>query len=325
MALKQMSSLSAHRLFIYSLFALALLLRIMAALGDFAIDEAWSLLMVQNQASSIEHIYTRIKLDNNHILNSLWMFLLGEQSYWPLYRIPAVLGGIVTVVFMHKTARRFGGFAGFSALVLYGFSFPFVFYSSEARGYGLMMAFMAVNLYLILKMLEDFNWSKARLGLFWVSVVLGVFSHTTFVFYYGSVVLWSALRIKNSGKQGILPVLQKLSQLHAVPAIFLAAHYFAFIRDMGIGGGPKNSSIIQSLAVTSLGWYQMPFQEVFLAGLLLVICAGLYVIRKDYKELWVLFAAGIFCMPALSVLVFNPSHIASRYFLTSLFLAFLLP
>ena len=53
-----------------------LMLRVFATGGELWLDEVWSLLKIADLTSPLE-ILTKVKHDNNHLLNSLWMWV------WP--------------------------------------------------------------------------------------------------------------------------------------------------------------------------------------------------------------------------------------------------
>ena len=46
-------------------------------------------------------ILTRCHSDNNHPLNSLCLYVLGEQRHWFAYRVPSLLAGVGTVALAH--------------------------------------------------------------------------------------------------------------------------------------------------------------------------------------------------------------------------------
>jgi uncharacterized membrane protein len=110
-------------------------LQVLAARGDLWFDEIWSLRLAEKVDSAVE-IVTILIRDNNHILNTLWMYTVGDPSWLMIYRLPAVSAGVGAVVLSGLIARRWGTTAAVLGLVLTGLSYPLVHYSSEARGYA---------------------------------------------------------------------------------------------------------------------------------------------------------------------------------------------
>jgi hypothetical protein len=111
-------------------------LRIAAGRGELWLDEVWSLQIVQQFAHSIADILLKLKLDNNHFVNSFVAFELGPDCPDWMYRAPAVLAGILSLLLAGWAQRRKGTATVTAAVILAGFSYLFVQYSSEARGYS---------------------------------------------------------------------------------------------------------------------------------------------------------------------------------------------
>src|SRR5205085_1954017 len=112
------------------------------------------------------------------------------------YRIPAFVSGIGAIVAAAHTMARFGRAESMMAALLVAISFPFVFYSSEARGYA-MASFLAIVAFDAL--LADLDrprlWTAA---LFSAACVLGFLAHLTFVHFYLAAMFWSVFRIRRT-------------------------------------------------------------------------------------------------------------------------------
>ena len=72
---------------------------IFAALGDLWLDEIWSINFARD-ANTAGDIFFRIQHDNNHALNSLFLYYVKEQSVFIVYRLLAVLSGIGTILLL---------------------------------------------------------------------------------------------------------------------------------------------------------------------------------------------------------------------------------
>src|SRR5262245_41533068 len=76
---------------------LAVVLRFGASFDQFWLDEIWSWMMAVQLKSPLE-VITRLHHDNNHHLNTLVLYLIGKNAPFYLYRLPAVLAGVGTVL-----------------------------------------------------------------------------------------------------------------------------------------------------------------------------------------------------------------------------------
>ncbi|HQL41645.1 MAG TPA: glycosyltransferase family 39 protein, partial [Candidatus Omnitrophota bacterium] len=214
------------------LFLAAVIVRILAARGDFAMDEIWSLRLATENAQHITDIIFKIKHDNNHILNSVWMYVLGPQQIWQLYRIPAVIGGSLCVLFSFLIARRQSRAQGIAALILTGFCFPLVFYSSEARGYGPMLGFAMISFYAMTRLIDESN-PRVLLRhaiLFWSAVVLGLLSHLIFIYIYIGFVTWSLQEFFTQKDKSRIDQAKSFIYVHSVPIIAAIFLYHFFVK-----------------------------------------------------------------------------------------------
>ncbi len=116
------------------------LLRIAASTGDLGLDEVWSLRLVA-QVHGPGEVFWGLPHDNNHLLNSTWLYLLGpDRPFW-LYRLPAVVFGTLTVPALARLCWPRSAAAGVIASILGAVALPLVDFGSEARGYaGLVLA-----------------------------------------------------------------------------------------------------------------------------------------------------------------------------------------
>ncbi len=88
----------------------AAVLRVLASGGDLWLDEIWSLTLAASVEQPLD-ILTEIHHDNNHPLNTLCLYLLGERENWVVYRVPALVAGVATVAVAGLIAMRRGGLA----------------------------------------------------------------------------------------------------------------------------------------------------------------------------------------------------------------------
>jgi uncharacterized membrane protein len=97
----------------------------------------------------------------NHYLNTLWLWFVGNRGNWPGYRIPSLLAGSGTIVLAGLIGRRRNRTTAFMAMLVLGFSYIMVLYSSEGRGYALAIFFAFLSYYALDHYLEKPRWPWA--------------------------------------------------------------------------------------------------------------------------------------------------------------------
>ena len=202
-------------------------LRIAGIFNDFWIDEIISWDIARHVHSAVE-IFTAVHSDNNHYLNTLWMYLLGDQTHWQIYRLLAVVTGTVSIGLLGILAAKDGAVAAIVAMLLGGTSYFLIQYASEARGYAPAMMFALAATWLLDRY---FNKPRSRYAIgFGICTILGVCSHLTFLYVYAALFVWSLAVMR--GRLGAFV------RLHAMPIIFCAAIYLLDIRQMTVAAGP---------------------------------------------------------------------------------------
>jgi hypothetical protein len=124
--------------------------RIVCASGPLWLDEIWS---IENLAplTHFWQVFWGISHDNNHFLNSLWLYCATALSADPLVlRAPSFAMGALTAAMMGRLGASHSPSAAFAAAAMTALSYFFVNYSVEARGYAgsalaLVVAFDALE------------------------------------------------------------------------------------------------------------------------------------------------------------------------------------
>lgn len=120
--------------------ALGIALRVQGAQGDLWQDEIWSL----NHAAALSawhEVFWNVIHDNNHPLNTLYMYLVGpNQAPW-VYRLASIVAGALSIVAAGWAVGRDGGGRMLIAMLLAAVLYPLAHFGSEARGYSLMILF----------------------------------------------------------------------------------------------------------------------------------------------------------------------------------------
>ncbi len=296
---------------------------------DLWLDEVWSVLNVRDHVETPLTILTRLHTDNNHPLNSFWIFLLGDSIAWPLYRLPAYVAGVLSIPLSGLVMKRFGTRHAVFTMILVACSYPLIVYSTEARGYGLMLLFLLLALECIGRHLE--TGSQTASVFFWAFAILGFLSHLTFSQGYAAIFVYSIYELRKRGCD-FSQVTRELLNCHGVPCLFLAGLYFMFIRHIQIAGAEPNSlgSALGEMIAMMLGVPELGLLRTLAVVLFLVLLfEGIHRLkRKDPGWQW-LFCFGMVFFPLVLAFVTDyssstPLPLFPRYFLTSLLLALML-
>jgi uncharacterized membrane protein len=305
-----------------AILALATALRLCGALNDLWLDEVWSLKLVGG-ISSPWQVFTSIHHDNNHYLNGLWLYFLGPHGnpFW--YRVPSLVAGAGSVALAGLIGRRRNRAAAFFAMLLTGFSYALVLYSSEARGYSTAVFFSFLAFYALDLYLEQPRWQMAALYSF--SALLGLASHLSFASVLLASIAWSVWRMDSIGASR-RQMARCLFSCQAAPALFLAWLYLVDVCQLVEGGGKTRLSLIETYGA-ALAWaLGTPPPEamiiLFCLGSVVIFGAGMRLLWRERTGSFVFFAGVILVFPILLAVVRNAETVYIRYFIISI--AFLL-
>ena len=296
----------------------AAVLRLLAARNELWLDEIWSLEMTRAVHSPLE-LLTLGHHDNNHLLNTWYLYWAGEGASPLVQRLLAVVSGVAVVGAAAWIARAGGWFEACLAATLCALSFPLVLYSSEARGYAPAGLF-ALLAFACQRAALRTGGLRACVGL-WLCVALGFLAHPSFLHVYLALLAWSGLHaFADGGWRG-------LAHQHAVPLAVLGALYWITLRHMLVGGGPILAPLEvlrETLALASGAPQAEPWQGLTLVATLAGLSVGLACAwRRDRGEgAFVLLALSV--APALVVFVTRPELLYFRYFLVLVPFAYLL-
>jgi hypothetical protein len=306
---------------IASILGLAVLLRAPGLFTDFWLDEIWAL---ENVAAidSASGVFTRIHHDSNHWLVSLWMYALGsDRAFW-LYRLPSFLAGVAAVVVCGWLGRMGGG-SGSRAALFAAASFPLGFYASEARGYSLAVLAGLLAFLCLLRAIEsrDGRWLAAY-GLF---AALGILSHLSVLIVLTAAIFYSLVM---TGR-GRIPLARVLAG-NALPIGVLGLLVVFDLRYLTIGGGPRTppgTLLLQTASLSIGGPVEGSFVWTF--GALAAVLVGIELGRTfrrfwrerettDPRRLAWIFYVVVLGLPLWLTLVLDPPFLFPRYFLVSL-------
>ena len=301
------------------------LLRLRGVYTELWLDEVWSLDLLKDISSPVD-IFSSIYSDNNHILNSLWLYACGgAEAAWPLLRGLSLVTGILTLPLVWYwgwlTDRRAAGFM----LLLVSISFPFVLYGSEARGYA------ALGCFALLAVCELQNWRSNehfRAWLYWLACAGAALAHFSFAGFFLGLVLWSVYRQVSGGGR-----LTDLVRLHLPPLLVMLGLYFLHFRHTPAGTGTIYDATQVLAEVFALPFGAPGFSarrpEMSVITLVLAFMTGCFALaeiislKRRRKDEWLLYALVVFVMPAV-ILCLAPRVIYPRYFYLSMLFLLLL-
>ena len=296
-------------------FLLSSVLIVAAARGDLWLDELMSLSFART-SHSITDIFVRFHYDNNHPLNTVFLYLAGVRQTLFIYRSFAVLSGIGSVFLVGYIAgKHWGAPEALCSIVLTGTSYPLLLYFSEARGYGPAI-FFALAAYALLQQ----NWRRfhpARLVLFWAASILGVLSHSTFIMAtiaFCIAGLAHEIQAAGSWRQKSL----RITAHHAPPLVFFAWWYGFFLKDMVIAGGPIYSKweVLTQASALLMGFPETHgFMVAAAVVVLAVVAVGVASLGRERDPQWTFFLAVLVLAPALVLIATRPTYLYFRYFI----------
>lgn len=255
-------------LLIVTMILLGSALRIAGSTDPLWLDETWSMLLLK-PIQNIGQIFTNIHLDNNHYLNSVYLFLLGPDRMPFLYRIPSLLSGILLLILLplHFFRKKQYLQSVIVAILLASSEF-LIDLSGQARGYMPML----LCCYLSFECLDAYrkhNKSSTAL-LFGITALIAFLWQLTFAELYLPLFLWSLFflhhRYKTAGT-----LLQKMAFLHAIPLLGLATLYWVDLRFLQIGFQRENPLLI--VMIQTFMWITGTTHAKLLTAVWLVVCA----------------------------------------------------
>ncbi len=292
--------------------------RIAGVFTDFWMDEVVSYYLVR-QCPSFADILLTLHNDNNHPLNSGFMYLLGPERPWPSYRALALATGILTIVLApcwYRSRPR----AAACFCLLAGPSYILTVYASEARGYAPMLICALLCVTSIERFHHQPRWRWAILYL--TSLTIGLTAHLTIIHAYAGTFAWSAAHVlhRRSRAEPVMPVVA----LHAISAMIVGAYYLIFARHLPPASGPTSAYldiVVSTLSLTAGG----PMDDNGTAGIAraTALLAGIAFVaavnrsRRRDTTIWVFYVTAVVGSPLLLILALRPEVLFVRYFLIS--------
>lgn len=285
-------------------------------MNDLWMDEIWSIELVRELHSALG-VFTQTHHDNNHYLNSLFIYFLGQRGNWGGYRILAEVTGIGAIALAWIIGARRDRWTAFFSMFLISFSYVLILYSSEARGYAPLIFFCFLCFLILQSFFDKPSWQLA--SLFSLSVVIGFTSHLTFLIFLCASLIWFWVRLFRL-QFSLAGIAAWTAALYAIPFIYLGALYFIDLRHLQIGGGTP-ISVLDGYGAT-LAWVvggpnasslQLLTGALSVAGLL----AGFFILITERSDEWIFFLAVTVIIPLSMPLFEHGTLHYVRYFIVA--------
>lgn len=272
-----------------------LALRLFAARGDPWLDEIWSWKIAREG-----NLF--LPADNNHIINTIWLWLVQDVHTRLIWRLPAVIAGTGSILVVGQILSRLGRVHAVIAMWLMACSYPLMVYQSETRGYSVMLLCMLLAIKLALTHAEGDN-SRTWPLKFCLVCIVGTLSHLAFLLFYGLMLIWMLLQRR----------WQRVLVEQWMTAVFMVIWWFVFISRMQYLGGhtAKWDVVLDDVtrSLTLLG-------PIALAGVIMVAAWMMYSRDRKLSSLLlvvvVLYPIGVICKSGglLYLRYFLPAMIA---------------
>lgn len=300
-----------------ALLLLALALRLVAARGDLWLDEVWSLDLAATVHSALD-VFDGLHHDNNHYLNTLWLWLAGPDAAVLVQRLPAILGGAWAVQLAWSFGERSDRFVAFGAALAVAVGYVAVHYGSEARGYGLLWP-ATIAAALLAQDLARNPDRRTAIGLA-ASLAFALLAHLTAVFLFAGVALWLGREGLRATQRATL-VVNGLVAL-VPPTLLLGFLWWVDLSRLQVGGAPPSSLAGTARDALALIGGGFPYDRWVTGYALLAGGTLLWVLYRDRAGRglhWMLAGSLI----AALVAMLGPTEILPRYFMVPLILAHL--
>jgi len=299
---------------------LGAVLRVTASLNDLWLDEIWTLWMLGQEVDAWPDLVRgAMRHDNNHLLNSAWMNVLGPHRPSLYYRLPSIMAGVAAIAIAWEIGwQRSRAAARFSAAA-FAISYLLVNCQSEARGYGILSACVLAGQWAVQAAFFRGGRPAAwfAIAAFNAACLLGFAAHATFAFWYLAALPWTAAKIA-AGDGSAARKLATLAMWHALPLAAMAVLYLGFLQGMTVGGGPEASllaTVCQTLSLLAGGPAAQPGAAIVAGTVATVAALCLAQAARRAADEAALSLLAVVLVPAAVIAAAPIPHYAVRYML----------
>ncbi len=291
--------------------------RIFGMRGALWLDELWALEWARSLPSA-KAIFTGYYSENNHFIQSAWLFVVQESGASLVHRLFSFVCSVSLLGLLFIHAKQKGGYYRW-LFILVATSYVFVLYGTEARGYSPML----LALYLVYVSSHRLYTSQSLWSvlLFWFACLLAASTHV------GSLIFIAACLI------GCIPRLGWLRsiQIGVFPCVLALLLWTGFISKVEEGSGAIGNEwfALSNLLSVGIGGPAVSISALGLVSFLVAIAVGVWLLRL--LVVWTrrggaqreFFLAGIVFLPVLGWALYRPDHLYARHFLPSLFIGYI--
>jgi hypothetical protein len=301
---------------------LGLAIRVYFSIGPLGNDEMWSLANLR-PISHFWRILWGISHDNNHFLNSLWLYFVWPWSHDPtLLRLPSILAGALTIPLMARLGARRGPAAALAAAALMALSFFQFTYSVEARGYATAtLALLAA--YADLELALDQRERRPR-WIFAAAAGLAFFSHLAsgpVIVLFGLIAFGETLRRERDFGGAVRATIALFwpAALAMAPTLLFVAAGYRVMGGFTIGflvpfAASRTIAAAVNLEMATFGLNPFSFPQIVFAILALppFLLAAIFACARPERR--IAYIVMIFALPAAALILRMPNTHAPRYF-----------
>ena len=297
-------------------------LRILGARGDFWQDEIWTFFLLRGVHSPLG-IFLDLSADNNHFLNTLYLYAVGEAAAPLVARAFSIVLGVSTIAAVAVAMRGRPLIAQAASIAMFAAGYPLVHYGSEARGYAGLILCTVLSIHFLERELER----PERSNRIWLGVsnLAGTLFQPIMVGTVAVLIGW-AVWVRWRGGRGLRQALVETQQTFSISIrLLLLVLVLAVIAVYRVGGYKiLNSQAFTVMRFTEgyggmlrflLGIPESVPGWVVLAIVLPAAALLLYVLRGRLDWRPALYALAIFGLPFALLCARLPNVSIYRYYL----------
>jgi hypothetical protein len=299
-----------------------------AMFNDLWLDEIFSLRLLDDVTSPVE-ILTRVHHDNNHPLNSLFLFLLEPQAGEWTYRLLSWTTGTLSICIAGWLAQTQyaslrpqeppsrARLAGVVTAILFADCYLMVHYSSEARGYAPAVFFVLIAI--VAQLIGQRRDARGARVTYWLATVLALSSHLAVQQIVVSNFVWGWMATGRDPMQITRKRLAQFLKWQGVPWLALLASWFFFTRRLTIAGGTDGSALA-AVAATVAFTFGVPSGVPALVALPIIgvlVASAVRFVWRDSPALASFYVMGIVILPVIGLAATRFTLAVPRYFILS--------
>lgn len=300
----------------------ALAIRYYLSAGVLGNDEIWSLINLR----PIHHFWGvlwGISHDNNHFLNSLWLYFVWPLSHnSSLLRSPSIIGGVAAIPLMAWLGAKSGPATALAAAALMALSFFQMTYGMQARGYATATLALIAAYGLMEEALDDP--AKRRSWLLALAAGFAFLSHLAagpILVLFSGIAFAETLRKRRALGAAIAETFSLFwpTALAMLPTVIFFAIGYVEMGGFHIGFSvPYSAShlfgAVANLEMTTFGMDPSSTPQIIFALLVapLLILATIFLCARPERR--IAYLVVIFVPPLIVLLLRQPNTHAPRYF-----------